>query len=212
MAITYDQQSEGIRPGHNVLVLCPTFSPEKTQLCRDLVVGGPEEACVLSVLCTKSPRERIARLEDCVGTEPSSSAIISADSSVHSAHESGAEHGGKPASEVSVTRIQSLEELTKLGVRITTQIEAWQDERGDEQIVLCLESLTALAQYNSEDRLLSFVDALTGKVADVDGVGHYHADPVAHDDEQIDQLRAAFDGVFEWEGGSWSRPMDHLAE
>lgn len=196
-----EQVETSVRPGDNVLVLCPSFTGGETQACFDLLTPTPPtEVYALSVLFTESPNEHFASWQRHVGAVPAGSCILSVDADSRSSTESDEPAGD----DCTVERVASPQDLTTLGVKITGCIDRWTEAAPKRQITVCFQSISTLLQYVSLDQAFKFLDVVTERCHAADAISHYHMDPLAHDDQTIERLTGLFDAVFEYADGEWT--------
>ncbi|MFB6141500.1 MAG: hypothetical protein ABEJ26_13820 [Halosimplex sp.] len=194
-----DEVEASIRPGDNVLVMCPSFAGGECDACPDLLTPvPPSEVNALSVLFTDSPGDHLDDWERCVGTLPARSHIVSVDADARS--KANIEHD---VAGQDVERINSPQNLTKLGVRITDCLDDWAETTPDVQVAVCFQSISTLLQYVELQQVLKFLNVVTEQCAATDALAHYHLDPRAHDEQTTAKLIELFGTVFEYEGGEW---------
>lgn len=195
-----------VDPGDTVLVLCPPFVPDGSLACVDLLTVDPTaQENVLSITYTESPCDRLALCDEYDGTQPADVSIINVEVNVRSTATSvtGGDSTEIPP-ELTANHVSSPADLTDLGVTITTQLDEWQAEAPDRQIVACFHSVTALLQYVDRRPTFKFLDVLTDRFTATDAIAHFHMDAGAHDERTISSLVALFDVVCEYENGEWT--------
>lgn len=84
-------------------------------------------------------------------------------------------------------------DLTGIGMR-TTSLLGDQNER-DNQLVVCLDSITTILQFAEPRRTFQFLHTMTNFLARKDAISHYHMDPEAHEKQTVAQMRQLFDEV-----------------
>jgi len=189
--------------GDSILVLSPTFSETEPATCGDLLFhDSDDERHVLCVTFTRSPEDHLINWRR-HGTLPNHAAFVAVDASARSneARTPEREYEGPEDVEVTVDRISSPENLTRLGVRTTNRLESLTDAVADRQINVCFDSVTSLLQYVDTDQAFRFLHVLTDQLEEAGACTHFHMDPGAHDDETIQTLQTVFDGVYEFEDG-----------
>jgi hypothetical protein len=92
-----------------------------------------------------------------------------------------------------VRTVSSASDLTGIGITVTDAIKNWSDT--PEPTVVCLDSLTPLLQYSELERVYRFLDVTTSRLNQVCAVSHAHVNPLAHDEQTLQQLMGVFDAV-----------------
>lgn len=170
-------------PPSSVLLLTPGFATDDGPTCRTLTaVGTPETSNVLWVSYTDPPSRKLAAFIDEAGTRPANAAGIAVSDSSDS--------GGEQLD--SVDTINAPGDLTGLGIAITEQLQALDDEN---TTVVCFDSITALLQYVEIETAYEFLHVLVGRLYDANAVAHFHLNPDAHDDQTVEQLKTLFDAM-----------------
>ncbi|MCG1002996.1 MULTISPECIES: hypothetical protein [Halobacterium] len=68
--------------------------------------------------------------------------------------------------------------------------------------VVCFDSVSELTAYHDVRTLFRFLRVVTQQINQADAVGHFHLNPVAHDDQSLARLTPPFDAAVEYsEGG-----------
>ena len=199
---------DGLQAGDNVLLLCPRFEPAETVACIDLlIVEESTDGRVLYISFTHSPGDYREAWDRHADAPPEQVTIIDARGDTHSARESTGS-AVEPATDgvfvPAVQRVDSPGDLTTIGVRATACLNAWEAADKYARPLVCFDSISTLLQYADTDRALEFLDTLAGRFADEDAIAHYHADPVAHDENTIGTMANIFDTVCEYENGEWT--------
>ena len=111
---------------------------------------------------------------------------------------------GPEETTVSVTTVTGPDDLTGIGIKVSQCLSAW--ATSEKQATMCFDSVTTMLQYVDRTRALRFLDALTSRIEQVDGVAYYHIDPTAHDEETLEAIRKLFSHVrkFDPETGEWN--------
>lgn len=188
----------------NVLVLVPSLDHNESDACsRLLAVAPPAETIALSVTVTQSPDDRLEAWRSNVGAElPAKMGIVDVGGTSRSAAAAVVAVPESVGEDIRIETVSSPADLTNLGIRVSTYLS--EAAGRDEQVVMCFHSLTPLLQYVDLQRLFRFLHVLTGRVAAVDGLAHYHMDPTAHDEQTLNTLKTLFDAVVEFEDdGTW---------
>jgi hypothetical protein len=101
-----------------------------------------------------------------------------------------------------ITTVSSPGDLTGLGIEISEQLEAWADDGN--QTVVCFHTLTTLFQYVDLEPAFQFLHVLTSRVRIADARAHYHVDPAAHDERELNTMRTLFDAVVAPSDDGWT--------
>lgn len=153
--------------GGAALVLAPGVSTAGERVCRDHVADAD---AALAVSLRQQPADWLAARDDVGPTW-----FVSTD-----------QHPD------SVRGVTDPGDLTGIGIAVSEFLD---DLPSSADPVVCVDSLTTLLQYSSPERTFRFLQVLFGRVLAADGAVHCHADPAAHDDAVLDQLRDLFDDV-----------------
>lgn len=94
-----------------------------------------------------------------------------------------------------VRAVADVGDLTGIGITVTEFVRRWAD--ADEPTVVCFDSLTPILRYTELDRAYRFLDVTTGRLDRVCAVSHAHINPLAHDEQTLQQLMGVFDAVVE---------------
>lgn len=180
----------------NVLLLVPSLQSHGRGACLDLLTQTPPgETSILAITYTQSAREWIDEWTETVGTPPARGGVVSVGQSSPAVDDPSWAAAG----------VENPSDLTGIGIELSellSQIGAAADD--DEHIAVCFNSVTPLLQYADLQRTFRFLHVVTGRVKTVEGVGHFHLDPEAHDNQTLATLKGLFDAVVEVnEDGSW---------
>lgn len=184
----------------NILVMAPSFTGGTSGVCKELLAGGePSAATVLGITYTVSPGEFIEDWQEHTATEPAHGQIISVGEQTDDRTGVTARASGTDA--WSISGIESPGDLTGLGITLSEFLS----EKEDASVRLCFDSLTALLQYADLKQAFRFLHIVTGRVKSANGVGHYHLDPAAHDQQTLATIQGLFDAVVEVDdAGEWT--------
>jgi len=181
----------------NVLVLAPSLGERGTDACTHLLTRtSPERTNVLSVAYTETPREFVDRWLDGTGAPPARGGVVAV----------GESEANLGDSNRTARAVENPADLTGVGIELSELLSGMNNAAGDDEaITVCFNDLTTLLQYADLQRTFRFLHVVTGRVKTVGGVGHYHIDPDAHDQQTLATLTGLFDAVLEAEeDGSWS--------
>lgn len=187
------------RHEHNVLLRAPASRAREFDACVDLLTPvPPPDLNIWSLGITLPPDERLRNWEARREAYPDDFKIISARSLPQEATVERTQDLGLDPTARFVT-LPDPRNLTELGVHLTEALEAWEDS-GNETVV-CFHSITSLLQYVSMERAYQFLHPFASKVREFDATAHYHVNPRAHDDRNLQTLMTLFDGVEDPDGG-----------
>ncbi len=180
----------------NVLLLAPSLGSHGRAVCFDLLTETPPaETNVLVISYTQTPGEFVDDWTDHVGTPPIRGGVVSV----------GQGEAGAEDSSWAVKSVENPSDLTGVGIELSeflSGIASTAEER--EHIAVCFNSVTSLLQYADLQRVFRFLHVVTGRIKTVGGVGHFHLDPDAHDEQTLATLKGLFDAVVEVdENGGW---------
>lgn len=190
-----DALSGALSPGQSALVLTPHLDEQSDRVCADLLtVDTPDEQRVLVVTVTDTLGDTHRRWDRDVGTRPTEFAVVGVEfleDGSRGRHEGVSE----PPGWLTTLTVRDPGDLTGLGVRMSGQLGAWSD--ADEQVVVCVRSLTTMLQYTDVEELVRFLQALEPHLVDAGAISHFHLDPAAVDDATVRSLSHALDRVVE---------------
>lgn len=190
---------------HNVLLLAPALGDEDVDACSSLLsFAPPDRSDVLCVTFNQTPDARLEHWRSAGGpTDPANLGFVVIGERVRSA--TAAVQGADVAPEglgPSVVSVSSPGDLTGLGIELGNYLSDWDDDGN--RLLLCFHTLTTFLQYADLRSVYRFVHVLTGRIREAGGVGHYHLDPTAHDEQTVNTLLGLFDAVVEPdERGTW---------
>jgi hypothetical protein len=188
---------------NSTLLLTPSFGDEAD--CVDLLhPDAAEETNVLWVSYTKSPDQQLRRWREHTDERPAEMGMVSVEDSTRSVAAEAGGNGGPsgpslPETNAPVETVNSPNDLTGLGIRITEFLTDWEDNGN--RTVVCFDSLTALLQYVDLETAYEFLHIITGRMAKTDAFAHFHMDPDAHDDQTVAIITSLMDAVVETDDG-----------
>jgi hypothetical protein len=190
-----------ISDANAILLLVPSMDPADDEGCVHLLDGDSiENKNVLCVTLTDTPDDRMASWRVHMEDQPAKTAFIGVgDPARSAAATNGSVHD--PQQAIQIESVSSPGDLTGLGMRVTQLISEWKDNEND--TVLCFHTLTSLIQYVDIDRVFRFLHMLTARFDVGNTVGHFHMDPTAHDEREINTIKTLFDAVVEFRDGEW---------
>lgn len=176
-------------------VLSPSFHDDADAICRDLLtVDDPADLRVLIVDVTASPLRVRRRLVDHLDQEPDSLAVIGVEY-MEPSEQTSTSTDTPSAPEAETTYVQEPGDLAGIGVAASATLREWAD--ADEQVVVCLRSLTTILQYADDGPTLSFLRELLDHCERADALVHVHLDPTAVDEQTVEGVRGQVDAVVE---------------
>lgn len=197
--------------GGSVLLLAPALDRRTEAACTEL--SCPHEPSEVKLLCVSldgSVDDVLDRWNRHLGSPPGRLAVVTTGDGIRSTEAvSGGDapipgEGGTPVAEaVSTTFVSDAGDLTGLGIKVSQCLSAWD---GEDDLAVCVRSLTTLLQFSELKRVFRFVHVLTQRLKSAGAVAHFHMDPAAHDGQTLATLESLFDAVYELDAdGSWRR-------
>ena len=178
-----------IDPGSNVLITGPPLSG-KRGLALDVLAEGTRNGEGAIMVTTKDSGDRLL-----------------------SQFEEREQYDGRPVAVVdTVTRQQGVGDvhdsdrikytsspvdMTGIGIKLSSFLEAFYSDRGIRKNRVMLHSLSTLLMYSDLQTVFRFLHVFTGRIQSVDGLGLYCIDSTAHDDQTMNTLKQLFDGIIE---------------
>ncbi len=197
---------EGVEDASNVLILAPSMELSDGAACaRVLSAGDVDGSNLLHVALTDTPDNRLGALRSHLGeVQPLNLAFVTVGDHARSVAATSPDGFATEIGDPGVTSetISTPGDLTGLGMKISSIISEWEGDETD--VIVCFHSLTTLLQYAEVRQVFRFLHVLTGRLDVVDARAHYHLDPGAHDEKDVNTLKALFDGVVTFESGEWS--------
>ncbi|CCQ32539.1 hypothetical protein HLRTI_002426 [Halorhabdus tiamatea SARL4B] len=174
----------------NVLCISPEISPNKEACCEELLTreGVPDK--IVGVTVASSPGGRMAEWGEAINPMTTDLTFVDVSHGGRSAAMSADGFGGQNGALVDVIEVPDVD-LREIGSAVTDQL----DGDTDETIVVCLDSLTDLLQFESEETLSRFLHVLTARVSEAGGSAHYHIDAHGHPDRVFETLSPLFDAT-----------------
>jgi hypothetical protein len=179
----------------NVLLLAPSLGGRSSDVCLDMLAQTPPaETNVLVVSYTQTPADFVDDWLDGVGVAPVRGGVVSI----------GQGDAGVEDPSWAVQTVENPSDLTGVGIELSELLSGMAGAAADdEHIAVCFNSVTSLLQYADLQRAFRFLHVVTGRVKTVGGVGHFHLDPDAHDDQALATLKGLFDAVVEQTDDGW---------
>ena len=186
--LDFDTLAE-VRPGSSILLSGPAMTG-KEQLAYDILADGAREGDGAVVVTTSDKatnvaeafQERVPDLEgsqlgvvDCRGEGGSDQTIVDG---------------------VSVHQVSSPGDLTGIGIGITKALEGLHNA-GRTRGRLALISLSTMLTYTDKKTVFKFCHVLSSRLDAADYIGVFTIDSGAHDQQTIQVIKQAFDGLIE---------------
>lgn len=201
-----DLSASDLEPGgaNNLFLLAPALGSGLDAACMGLLsVAPPERTNMLCVTSVRTPDEWLEAWSAHVGSRfPAQTAFVNIGGETRAAAERTRAAAEAIDGTVTVSTVSSPSNLTQIGVEISRQLADW--ESGDARVVFCFDSLTTLLQYTDIATVFRFLHQLTGHLRAVNAVAHYHMDPTAHEQQDLNRLKTLFDAIVEPDDrGDW---------
>lgn len=164
-----------------ILVRAPGLQAQREALCATLSMAG-NPGGVVAVTYRGTAEEWLDRMRG-HRASPDAVRIITVGDALDAAAASTAE----------VTQVESPDDLTGLEIAVGEQLAALPEGIG----TLCFDSVTALLQYADAGEAYRLLHPLVERLHADRTVGHFHVDPVAHDDSTLAALAGVFDATVE---------------
>ena len=181
-------RSRNVEQGEAVLVETP-MGGEAPPSTDDFASAGHPHVIELSLSGTAADcRERWA---DDGATLPVSLAVV----------EIGPNRSGE-VSGVSVECVASPEDLTGIGIALTTALDSW---AGVEELLVRFDSISVLLQYVDTRTTFQFLHTVVARLRTVGARSWFYLDPAVHDDQTVATVATVFDGRLRRVEGTWRR-------
>jgi KaiC/GvpD/RAD55 family RecA-like ATPase len=183
------EELEAVRPGSSVLISGPAMTG-KQRLAYDILADGARDGDGAVVVTTSDKAADVA--EDFRQAVPGL-----ADSQLGVVDCRG-EGGSDPQAVdgVSVHQVSSPGDLTGIGIGITKALEGLHNA-GRERGRLALISLSTMLTYTDKKTVFKFCHVLSSRLDAADYVGVFTIDSGAHDEQTLQVIKQAFDGMIE---------------
>ncbi len=173
----------------NLLLLAPSLGDALSDGCRKTMEElGPSQTDLLVVSYNESPDRWLANWQRQNGPIPGKWGFVHVGGMSRSA--AATSRDADPIS--SIQTVKNPSDLTGLGITLSRHLETWCGD-GNRTLV-CFQSVTALLQYVDVETAYRFLHVLLSRTAQ-DGIGVYHLDPGAHDEQVVQTLQSLFDAV-----------------
>lgn len=191
-----DGSTIGVDPPANVLLEAPSLSDATTEICTR--VGDGDTRNVLIVALSGNPDARLDTWRRGGGL-PGNVGIVTVDETRSAAAADGCSSvtSGPGGSTISTTTVSGADDLTGIGIKIGNCLSAWEDQAATTHV--CLDSITTMLQYVGPRKAFRFLHVVTRRIAEVDGVAHFHFDPSAHDEQTVSMIESLFSEVYAYD-------------
>jgi KaiC/GvpD/RAD55 family RecA-like ATPase len=178
-----------VRPGTSILISGPAMTG-KSALAMNMLKDGIRRGEGAVVVTTNDPAESV--VDDFRTTVPE---LEDAQLGVIDARgDSGGD--GSQANGVYVHHVSSPGDLTGIGIGITKALEGLHNN-GREQGRLTLDSLSTMLTYTDKKTVFKLCHILSSRLDAAGYVGFFTIDSGAHDDQTLQVIKQAFDGLVE---------------
>jgi len=196
VATVSDESSGDLRDASNVLVLAPSVADAGLDACSNLLVDATDRIDRLVVVTVGTrPSAWHERLTDRSAGPLVPVSYVDVKTLVRSTSAAAGEGADVPAP---VATISSPADLLTLGKSINALLSDAADD-GD-RVALCIHSISEMLQFVDREFLFKFLHAVSARVRSVDGVGFYHLDNEAPDEELRIMFAHLCDTVATFEG------------
>lgn len=188
-----DGSTIDVDPPANVLLEAPSLSDATMAVCRR--VGDDGDRNVLVVALSGDPDARLETWRRHGGL-PGNVGIVTVDETRSAASMDGSSSvaSGPDGSTISTTTVSGADDLTGIGIKIGKCLSAWEHQPATTHV--CFDSITTMLQYVGPRKAFRFLHVVTRRIAEVDGVAHFHFDPSAHDPKTVAMIESLFSEVY----------------
>ncbi|ACV10832.1 hypothetical protein Huta_0645 [Halorhabdus utahensis DSM 12940] len=181
---------ESLEEASNVLCISPEISTSKEECCQELLTrcGIPDR--IVGVTVASSPGGRMAEWGNAINPMTTELTFIDVSHGGRSAAMSADGFGGQNGALVDVVEVPEVD-LRDIGKEITNQL----DSDSNETVAVCIDSLTDLLQFESEETLSRFLHVLTTRVNESGVAAHYHIDAHGHPERVFETLSPLFEAT-----------------
>ena len=179
---------EGVRPGSNILISGPAMTG-KDDLAYDILADGTQQGQGAVIVSTGDRADNvIANFRDRTGSDAIRLGVVDCVSD-----NSGNDTAGDG---VYVHHVSSPGDLTGIGIGITKALEGLH-ESGAEEGRLALSSLSTMLTYTDRKTVFKFCHVLSSRLDAAGYLGMFTIDSAAHDEQTLQVIKQAFDGMIE---------------
>jgi len=179
---------EGVRPGSNILISGPAMTG-KDDLAYDILADGTQQGQGAVIVSTGDRADNvIANFRDRTGSDAIRLGVVDC--------VSDGSGNGTPGDGVYVHHVSSPGDLTGIGIGITKALEGLH-ESGADQGRLALSSLSTMLTYTDRKTVFKFCHVLSSRLDAAGYLGMFTIDSAAHDEQTLQVIKQAFDGMIE---------------
>lgn len=179
---------EAVGDASNVLLLAPTFAPGREKWCTALLDHAADESGAVLYVGDVVPGDVV---DSWRGRESSPERLVLVVlGDTRSSGETPATIGG---TEVGIRTVETPGNLTKIGVELNEVLTDSAEQGLD--VTVCFDSLTPLIKYSDVEKVYRFLHVLSSQVKATGAQAHYHLDPGAHDETDVNLLVTMVDAV-----------------
>ena len=179
---------ESVRPGSSILISGPAMTG-KDALAYDILADGARQQQGAVIVSTGDRSENvIADFRERAGTDAIRLGVVDcvSDNGDNTAVADG----------VYVHNVSSPGDLTGIGIGITKAIEGLH-ESGADRGRLALSSLSTMLTYTDRKTVFKFCHVLSSRLDAAEYLGLFTIDSAAHDEQTLQVIKQAFDGMIE---------------
>ncbi|AWB28658.1 RAD55 family ATPase [Halococcoides cellulosivorans] len=183
--VDIDALSE-VRPGSSVLVAGPAMTG-KDDLVYDILAEGSREGEGAVIVSTGTRAESVVeRYRERVGSDEFGLGVVDC---VSDSEDTDLE-------DVITHHVNSPGDLTGIGIGITKALDGLQNREIDRGR-LALTSLSTILTYTDQKTVFKFCHVLSSRLEAADYLGLFTIDTGAHEDQTVQVIKQAFDGMIE---------------
>jgi KaiC/GvpD/RAD55 family RecA-like ATPase len=187
-----------VRPGSNILISGPAMTG-KEELALSILANGSEDGEGAIVMTTGDPAETVIEdyRERVPGVDESRLAVVDC-------RGDGDRSSDQSESGSYIHHVSSPADLTGIGIGITKGLERL-NTHGADRGRFALSSLSTMLTYTDKKTVFKFCHVLSSRLDAADYVGVFTIDTGAHDEQTIQVIKQAFDGLVEVREGQVGR-------
>lgn len=184
----------------NIILLAPTFESGAERWCSTLLEPAiGHDGTILYVTDAKTPDSCIEDWREQYGNQnPGQVGFVTFNAMLRSNGGGAGVDVELEGTDVRVRPVDSPGNLTKLGVELNSMLTEWSADA--EEVVVCFHSLTSMIQYGDVEKVYRFLHVFANQVRSTGAHAHYHLDPTAHEETDVNLLKTICDAVVEPQG------------
>ncbi len=180
---------QSVRPGSSILISGPAMSG-KERLAYDVLADGARDGDGAVVVTTSDQAKTVVSDFRDLVPELEESQLGVIDCRGEGGTDSGSVDGAY------VHQVSSPGDLTGIGIGITKALEGLHNS-GRERGRLALVSLSTMLTYTDKKTVFKFCHVLSSRLDSAGYIGVFTIDSSAHDEQTIQVIKQAFDGLIE---------------